>query len=127
MRPFIDSLQSLRTLLLRREEELRHEVDAAQRAARERQGEGAHEVVDRKDEAGERIEATLGEKEIARDVEELRQIAAARQRLSDGSYGYCVDCGDAIDLRRLLAQPAAARCTGCQTLAESGHRSSRRP
>ena len=37
---------------------------------------------------------------------------------ADNSYGRCVDCGVDIDPRRLLAQPAAARCIRCQAEAE---------
>lgn len=30
------------------------------------------------------------------------------------STGYCVDCGGAIPLARLLAMPTAQRCVACQ-------------
>ena len=50
----------------------------------------------------------------ARDAEELADIDAAIQRLADGSYGECVDCGVDIAPERLQVQPAAARCIDCQ-------------
>ena len=37
----------------------------------------------------------------------LAQIEAALLRIKDGSYGYCVETGEEIGLRRLLAYPAA--------------------
>jgi DnaK suppressor protein len=46
----------------------------------------------------------------------LREIAAidgALQRMIDGTYGRCLDCGAAIPLRRLHAAPAAASCLEC--------------
>ena len=40
------------------------------------------------------------------------------QRVADGSYGLCVDCGDAIATARLHANPVALRCVACQDKAE---------
>lgn len=51
---------------------------------------------------------------IDRHVRELQRIEAALRRLADGRYGYCVDCGRPIAVRRLHANPAAARCYDCQ-------------
>lgn len=51
---------------------------------------------------------------VHRDVEEIREIEAALQRMEQGSYGDCVDCGLPIDYERLLAFPAARRCLPCQ-------------
>jgi RNA polymerase-binding protein DksA len=51
---------------------------------------------------------------IDRHVRELRDIAAARQRLAGGTYGACIDCGAEIDFARLVAYPTAERCLGCQ-------------
>lgn len=43
----------------------------------------------------------------------LRRIEAALRRCDDGSYGYCLDCGEAIDPRRLELNPAATLCIAC--------------
>ena len=53
-----------------------------------------------------------------RESAELVAIDEALQRLADGSYGLCVDCGDAIAAARLHANPVAMRCLGCQDKAE---------
>lgn len=37
----------------------------------------------------------------------IAQIDAALQRIQDGGYGYCLETGEEIGLRRLLAYPAA--------------------
>lgn len=37
----------------------------------------------------------------------IAKIEAALARIDDGSYGYCVETGDAISLRRLDARPIA--------------------
>lgn len=44
---------------------------------------------------------------------ELRQIEAALDRIEDGSFGICVNCGEDISPERLEAVPHAARCRNC--------------
>lgn len=45
--------------------------------------------------------------------QEIRQIQAALQRIAEGTYGVCANCGEAIDPRRLAALPTATRCIAC--------------
>jgi DnaK suppressor protein len=54
-----------------------------------------------------------------RETVELQAIAAALQRIQDGSYGVCADCGADIPGERLAAAPAALRCIACQTRTEA--------
>lgn len=42
------------------------------------------------------------------------EVLAALQRLDDGTYGRCVECGTALPDERLDARPEAARCMSCQ-------------
>ena len=49
---------------------------------------------------------------------QLREIIDAQDRLLDGSYGRCTECGSEIGVKRLLANPAASLCVSCQTSAE---------
>ena len=44
---------------------------------------------------------------------ELRRIDAALERLDDGDYGYCVTCGDEIELGRLELDPSVSQCASC--------------
>ncbi|MGI6343623.1 MAG: TraR/DksA C4-type zinc finger protein [Bacillota bacterium] len=44
----------------------------------------------------------------------LEEIDAALQRIEDGTYGWCVDCGQPIARERLEAVPHASRCVHCQ-------------
>jgi DnaK suppressor protein len=48
-----------------------------------------------------------------RSFREITEIHAALQRMIDGTYGKCLDCGRAIPLARLRAVPTAANCVGC--------------
>ncbi len=53
-----------------------------------------------------------------RDFVEYRTGVVALARLDAGDYGNCVDCGEPIPERRLMAQPFAVRCLDCQERAE---------
>ena len=49
----------------------------------------------------------------ARRAAQRRRISAALQRMDEGEYGYCTDCGEAIAEKRLELDPALARCISC--------------
>lgn len=51
---------------------------------------------------------------VIRESRELQEIEAALQRIADGSYGTCADCGGEIGPGRLNANPRARRCLPCQ-------------
>jgi DnaK suppressor protein len=42
------------------------------------------------------------------------QLQAALKRLENGSFGICCQCGEAIALPRLQADPGTPFCAGCQ-------------
>jgi DnaK suppressor protein len=44
----------------------------------------------------------------------LRQIEEALQRLQEGSYGSCANCGQSIQAERLQVKPEANFCIKCQ-------------
>ena len=71
-------------------------------------------VLDSGDQGEQRTREIVLSAEEARDAGEIAEIDAALQRLDDGNYGDCVDCGVAIAPARLQVQPAAARCVECQ-------------
>ncbi|HME26981.1 MAG TPA: TraR/DksA family transcriptional regulator [Acetobacteraceae bacterium] len=48
----------------------------------------------------------------------LRQTERALSKLEDGTYGYCEDTGEPIDLRRLMAQPATSLSLAAQQARE---------
>jgi DnaK suppressor protein len=49
----------------------------------------------------------------------LAQVEAALQRLDNGTYGKCVQCGKDINPRRLEALPWATLCIDCQAKNEA--------
>jgi len=51
---------------------------------------------------------------LDRHIDAMRDIEAALQRIKNGEYGVCTDCGDEVALARLQAYPTAKRCLACQ-------------
>ena len=49
---------------------------------------------------------------------ELALIANAMQRMDDGTYGTCKECGEPIATERLKVQPYADECIECQEFDE---------
>ncbi|RUO35516.1 molecular chaperone DnaK [Aliidiomarina shirensis] len=43
----------------------------------------------------------------------LRAIAAALVRIDNEDFGYCIECGDAINEKRLEIDPTTAMCIQC--------------
>lgn len=62
-------------------------------------------------------DANMGE--LQSDTDEIRAIDAALDRIDQGVYGKCLDCGGDIPLARLEAYPTAERCTECQARREN--------
>ena len=48
----------------------------------------------------------------------LRQTERALSKLENGTYGYCEDTGEPIDLKRLIAQPATSLSLAAQQARE---------
>ncbi|MFO1468974.1 MAG: TraR/DksA C4-type zinc finger protein [Steroidobacteraceae bacterium] len=67
----------------------------------------------------------VNQAEIARDVQELREIERAQERIAEGTYGRCTECGEAITRARLEANPSAQRCIRCQEAVENDGRNAR--
>jgi DnaK suppressor protein len=54
--------------------------------------------------------------------QEREQAEHARDRIAQGAYGICEDCGRKIAEERLAALPDATRCMACQAAWESATR-----
>ena len=62
--------------------------------------------------ANERREIGFATRELL--VERVNRIAAALERLDQGEYGTCVECGEAIAPARLRVMPEVTTCVRCQ-------------
>ncbi len=63
---------------------------------------------------------------LDRHIDAMRDIEAAFQRIKNGDYGVCIDCGEDVTFPRLMAYPTAKRCIVCQEqrekqYAQEGH------
>ncbi len=50
----------------------------------------------------------------------IRKIQAAIQRIEDGSFGDCEECGEDIGVPRLKARPVTKLCINCKSRQEEG-------
>ena len=69
----------------------------------------------------------LGATIVDRQLQQMREIEAARQRIREGTYGTCSECGMEIPFERLLAYPTALRDIQCQTQFEKNYAQEGRP
>lgn len=53
--------------------------------------------------------------------QELQRIEAALHRIADGSFGYCVTCGEPIALKRIENDPTTPVCINCAKDAPSNN------
>lgn len=115
-----EQLQTIRRMLDEREDELRADLERESGEKRELT-DFAPEVPDPGDSSFVNLSMDIGNAEMTRDFNELRAIAGARERIEDGSYGECANCGTDIPYARLEVQPTADRCARCQDNYERTH------
>jgi DnaK suppressor protein len=48
----------------------------------------------------------------------IKKITQALQRIEDGEFGVCVECGDEIGIARLKARPMTTLCINCKSKQE---------
>lgn len=80
---------------------------------------------DTDDDAAADTAARMDIASVARVAEELAALDTALERLTEGRYGICVECGEWISRARLFANPAAPRCAECQQFTERSARVAR--
>ena len=109
-------LQTLTDRLTRRRQDLLAMIQAgASDAGHDNLRHIAGEVADSGDESTALQQTDLNLAEMENEVRELRALDRALERVKDGTYGSCIECGCHIPYARLEAYPAAERCTDCQT------------
>lgn len=117
---------SLTAQFVKRRAALVDEIERKLAASRAKTGSASiDQIIEGGDNASADAMASVDLAEAQRDVQELRDVDAACARLADGSYGTCIDCGEAVAAARLVAYPTAKRCTACQTTYEKRHATGR--
>jgi DnaK suppressor protein len=108
-------IASLTATLARRKGQLLDEIrEVLARSGNAHRAELIGGVGDMGDEAAASLLRDISEAEVLRDIGEVRDIVAAEQRITDGHYGLCIDCGEPVSYERLKAYPSAKRCMPCQ-------------
>ena len=117
-------MTDLRRQLLERERKLQLELLAVMRSHSERDLSESADVVD--------LAVNTSEREMAFRIAEMRsremmQIDDALQKISEGTYGICEECGRDIPLARLQARYSASLCVRCQLEYEASTKAQARP
>ncbi|NQV44352.1 MAG: TraR/DksA C4-type zinc finger protein [Rhodospirillales bacterium] len=58
------------------------------------------------------VQAMALETDRRREIE-IKRVESAIQRIPSGEFGYCVSCGDEIEIKRLDNDPATPSCISC--------------
>jgi DnaK suppressor protein len=105
-----EQLEHFRLILNTWKRDLMHEVD---RTVLHMKDEAAN-FPDPNDRATQESEFSLELRTRDRERKLIRKIDEAIKRIEDGSYGYCVETGEEIGIKRLEARPVATLCVEAQ-------------
>ena len=115
-------LDALKDRLTQERTRLRTEIrDELMESDQESYADLAGQVHDAGDESVADLLADANVTTISRLIMELREVEAALDRMNEGSYGLCQDCGEEIPLARLEVYPTARRCLEHQERYERTH------
>jgi DnaK suppressor protein len=110
-------LQRYRKLLGAKREELLVRVRAARNIEQEADDKEAPDLGDR---ALSTVIRDLSYQLTAGERDMLRRIDEALDRIEEGQYGACLECGKKVQTGRLDAVPWARHCIECQELQDRG-------
>jgi DnaK suppressor protein len=108
--------EELRTILEDRRREIQSEVQSRMKDVRADTGQAG--VVDDVETSESDIQDEIEFALIQMKAETLHRINEALERLEEGTYGRCFECGEEIEPRRLRALPFAVRCKDCEEARE---------
>jgi DnaK suppressor protein len=117
----------LKQMLDERRRELQAEVKGKMRGVREEGTWGGklNEVLDAVESAEADIQEDLEFALVQMKSETLNKVNDALNRLEQGTYGNCFDCGEEIAEKRLRALPFAVRCKDCEEARENAEQRER--
>jgi DnaK suppressor protein len=111
-------MRKFKTLLQSRAEELRRSVAETQQEGRIAQEVHGRDEGDRASRSHEK-ELLFHRNTQVRNL--LKAIESALDRIEDGTFGECINCGQEINTKRLEALPWTWYCITCQQLLEQQH------
>ena len=111
------TIERFRKILLKEREKIIGDVKQMDESSKEMGQDGIQDIGD---EAAtiynKQILLTLNENERMR----LRELDEALDRIENGTYGVCEECGEPIGLKRLEVRTVAKYCVPCLTKLEKG-------
>lgn len=110
-------VDTFRERLLEHRQEMLNLYQKDLRAGQASTDEGTEDIVDRANNSYNR-ELMFSLSDAERN--QLLAVDAALERIEEGSYGKCINCGKDIGEKRLEAVPWARYCIDCQEMAEQG-------
>jgi DnaK suppressor protein len=109
------TLQRLKKILLKEREEIIGEVKQIHESSKEMGQDGIQDIGDEAANIyNKQILLSLSENERLR----LQEVDEALDRIGNGTYGICEECGGPIGLKRLEVRPIAIYCVPCKTKLE---------
>ncbi len=116
-------LQHFKNIILEQRREIMEEIATLRESIMdtttgEYTGENSSYSIHMADQGGEQMDREITFLFASREGKYLRYLEEALQRIENGQYGFCRDCGSLIDKERLEAVPIAQQCIKCKTAAK---------
>ncbi|MBW2504326.1 MAG: TraR/DksA family transcriptional regulator [Deltaproteobacteria bacterium] len=107
-----DRFSEIKKQLIQMRDELMKEVSDSYETCREMGQDGVPDIGDMSSIAYNRdVLFNLSETQQQR----IRDIEAALNRMAEGEYGICMECGEEISPRRMEVRPFSRYCIECKT------------
>ena len=111
------TIARFRKILLKEREQIVGEVKQIVESSNEMGQDGIQDIGDEAANIyNKQILLSLNENERMR----LKEVDESLDRIENGTYGICVECGGPISLKRLEVRPVAKYCVPCLTKLEKG-------
>jgi len=107
-------LMHFKDLLLKLKQDIKANITAAENVVKNNAGKSADPL----DQAGQEEKFNMELAARSRNTNLLKEIDASLDRINKHDYGYCVDCGDEIGIKRLEVYPTALQCIECKSISE---------
>ena len=111
------TLGRFKKILLKEREQIVGEVKQTLESSKEMGQDGIQDIGDEAANIyNKQILLSLNESERVR----LQEVDESLDRIANGTYGICEECGGPINLKRLEVRPVAKYCVPCLTKMEKG-------
>ena len=111
------TIAKFKKLLLKQREEIVGEVKQMVESSKEMGQDGIQDIGDEAANIyNKQVLLSLNENERTR----LREVDESLDRIENGTYGICEECGGPISFKRLEVRPVAKYCVPCLTKLEKG-------